>query len=126
MNDTAITLTVNKEGILDLLAKTGQTLHIAAMFLKQTGNVVDSIAAEVCSSYLEALAAGLEHNLEEQVIRQLMPLTIALAKATGEEGVEENTEVLKGQIEEMVQMVKEARETKEPYLILVPESETLH
>lgn len=126
LTDTSINLTVSRNGLVDLLIKTQQAFQITARLMHEN-SPKDSIAAELVSAYLEALAASLEHDIDETLAKQLPPLVKALAQASGDEDYEHEGVVLEGQIKEFIEIIEGIRgkAEKEP-LIILGDMEVVH
>lgn len=90
-------------------------------------NPKDSIVAELLGAYLEALAASLEHDIDETLAKQLPPLVKAFAAATGDTDYEHEGKVLEAQIAEFVNIIEEIRgkTDKEP-LQVMGDMEVIH
>ncbi len=129
IKETALTLTVDRAGILDLLGKTKIALQVTASFMRSTNQVVESIVAEVLGAYIEALASALEQDLDEVVVQQLEPLILTLAEAGGDETLAESGEILQGQIREFIEMIELVKGKKEPNtepLMIDLDDDTIH
>lgn len=127
MNETSVNLTVDRNGIVDLLIKNSQALRITAELLKSLGMMKDSAMAEISGAYLEALAAALERDIDEALVAQFVPLIRALAVAMGDEDIEEQQKVLQEQTDEIINMIKQSRGqiNEEPLAIMI-DSEVIH
>ena len=119
-------MTVNRDGIVDLLARTHQALRITAGMMREQGLIKDSIAAEGCGAFIEALAAALEHDIDEVLVAQLVPLIKALAQATGDENYETESTLLQEQVNEFIHMIRLARGTDNDPLEITIESGTIN
>ncbi len=126
IQETSINLTLNRNGLVDLLIKTQQAFQITAKLIADA-SPKDSIAAELVGAYLEALAASLEHDIDETLAKQLPPLVKAFAKATGDEDYEHEGRVLDAQVAEFVNIIEEIRgkANKEPIMV-VGDMEIVH
>lgn len=127
-SSAAISLTVDRSGIIDLLAKTQQAIRMTAGFMHSAGQVRNSIMAELIGAYIESLAVGWEKDLDLILIEQLQPLVLSLAQAGGEDDLEETAETLAKQLETFKNIIKQAKATEsgEEILIISEESGSIN
>lgn len=120
IKETALTLTIDRDGVFDLLTKTKLALQMTASFMRSTHQIKDGIITEVLAAYIEALVSALEQGLDTVVVQQLEPLILTLAQAGGDETLAETGELLQAQIKEFIEIINESKSEDhqdEPLLI---------